>query len=99
MQTAEQHQPEPTTPPVPGKPKTFAIGDIFSSARNPRQTFDQAALEELAQSFRSHGFQGALTVRETADGRAELVCGERRLRAAKMAGLTELLCIDRKSVV
>jgi len=55
----------------------------------PRKEFDQTALEELAQSIRLHGVITPITVRKVFDG-YELVSGERRLRASKLAGLTEI---------
>ena len=58
----------------------------------PRTVFDEEALAELAESIRSYGILNPLTVRRRG-GRYELVAGERRLRAAKMAGLRELPCV------
>ncbi len=58
----------------------------------PRQIFDEAGLGELADSIRQHGILQPLSVRRVGNG-YELVAGERRLRAAMMAGLTEVPCI------
>lgn len=58
----------------------------------PRSDFDETALAELAESIRSYGILNPLTVRRRA-GRYELVAGERRLRAAKLAGLREVPCM------
>lgn len=58
----------------------------------PRTVFDEDALRELAESIRSYGILHPLTVRRRA-GRYELVAGERRLRAAKLAGLREVPCV------
>ena len=58
----------------------------------PRTDFDDDALGELAESIRSYGILNPLTVRRRA-GRYELVAGERRLRAAKIAGLREVPCL------
>ena len=58
----------------------------------PRTVFDEDALRELAESIRSYGILNPLTVRRRA-GRYELVAGERRLRAAKLAGLREVPCV------
>lgn len=58
----------------------------------PRTVFDEDSLAELAESIRSYGILHPLTVRRRA-GRYELVAGERRLRAAKMAGLREVPCV------
>ena len=58
----------------------------------PRRSFDEEALRELSESIRAYGILNPLTVRLRA-GRYELVAGERRLRAAKLAGLREVPCI------
>ena len=58
----------------------------------PRRVFDDAALEELADSIRALGILQPLTVRQTQDG-WELVAGERRLRAAALAGLDRVPCL------
>lgn len=58
----------------------------------PRTVFDESSLAELAESIRSYGILHPLTVRRRA-GRYELVAGERRLRAAKLAGLREVPCV------
>ena len=73
---------------------------IFLSPRSirpnpsqPRKVFRQEALEELANSIREHGILQPLSVRRTEGSCYELIAGERRLRAAQMAGLTEIPCI------
>lgn len=58
----------------------------------PRKIFDSDGLQELAASIQSYGILQPLTVRRR-NGEYELVTGERRLRAAKLAGLTEVPCI------
>ena len=58
----------------------------------PRTVFDEDSLAELAESIRSYGILHPLTVRRRA-GRYELVAGERRLRAARLAGLREVPCV------
>jgi len=58
----------------------------------PRKVFTQESLEELAQSIRTHGILQPLSVRRVGSG-YELIAGERRLRAARLAGLTEIPCI------
>ncbi len=72
---------------------------IFLPARSirpnpaqPRKIFNQEALEELADSIRQHGILQPLSVRRVGTG-YELIAGERRLRAAQMAGLGEIPCI------
>ena len=65
---------------------------IRPNPAQPRQVFKEEALEELADSIRQHGILQPLSVRRGAVG-YELIAGERRLRAAQMAGLTEIPCI------
>ncbi len=65
---------------------------IRANPTQPRQVFNQEALEELADSIRQHGILQPLSVRRVGTG-YELVAGERRLRAAALAGLTEVPCI------
>jgi ParB family chromosome partitioning protein len=64
-----------------------AIDRILPNARQPRLRFDDAALNELAASIKSVGVLQPLVVRPAVDGRYELIAGERRLRASKLAGL------------
>ena len=68
------------------------ISAISPNPGQPRKCFAQDALEELAASIKEHGVLQPLSVRRTAGG-YELVSGERRLRASKLAGLTEVPCI------
>jgi ParB family chromosome partitioning protein len=69
------------------------VADIRPNPRQPRQVFDPAGLQELAASIGQHGVLQPLTVRQTSEG-WELVAGERRLRAAKLAGLETVPCIE-----
>ena len=66
------------------------INSIDSNPFQPRTRFDAQALEELAASIRQLDIVQPLTVRETGDGRFQLIAGERRLRAARAAGLTHV---------
>ena len=68
------------------------VEEIRPNPRQPRRSFDQKGLEELADSIRRYGVLQPLTVRRLEEG-FELVAGERRLRAAKLAGLHEVPCI------
>jgi ParB family chromosome partitioning protein len=68
---------------------------IEPNPEQPRRRFDQQALEELAASIRVHGVLQPVIVREVGPGRYQLVTGERRLRAAVMAGLAEIPAIVR----
>jgi ParB family chromosome partitioning protein len=65
-----------------------AIASIRPSPKNPRKTFDPVELARLAKSIEKEGVLQALLVRPAVNGVYELVAGERRLRAAMMAGLT-----------
>ena len=65
---------------------------IRSNPGQPRQVFDETGLSELADSIRQHGILQPLSVRRVGTG-YELVAGERRLRAALLAGLPEVPCI------
>ncbi len=62
-------------------------GVIFPNPNQPRKDFDPQELAGLAQSIKENGILQPLTVRKADDGRYELIAGERRLRAAKLAGL------------
>ena len=68
------------------------VSEIKPNPYQPRTTFDQAALEELADSIKEVGVFTPLLVRKSISG-YELIAGERRLRAAKIAKLTEVPCI------
>ncbi len=68
------------------------IGKIRPNPSQPRKIFDHEGLRELAASIAGYGILQPLTVRRVA-GEYELVAGERRLRAAKMTGLSEVPCI------
>lgn len=68
------------------------VSGIRANPNQPRRVFDEAALRELAESIRQYGILQPLTVRRAADG-YELIAGERRLRAAKLAGLRSVPCL------
>ncbi|MBG0857929.1 MAG: ParB/RepB/Spo0J family partition protein [Bacteroidales bacterium] len=68
----------------------IAIDSIDGNPFQPRTSFDEQALEELATSIKKLGIVQPLTLRETAGGRYQLIAGERRLRAARLAGLTHV---------
>jgi len=70
----------------------IAPDDIVISSLNPRIHFDPAKLQDLADSLRVHGQMQNLVVYRTADGAIELIAGERRLRAAKLAQLATVRC-------
>ncbi len=66
------------------------LNDIEPNKKQPRKSFDEAALSELAQSIQKHGVIQPLLVRPLPDGSYQLVAGERRWRASRLAGLTEV---------
>lgn len=68
----------------------ISVDSIEANPFQPRTNFDGQALEELAASVSKLGIVQPLTVRETAPGRYQLIAGERRLRAARLAGLTHV---------
>lgn len=69
---------------------SLSIGEIEPNREQPRQNFDEEALNELASSIAEHGVLQPIIVRPTPDGGYQLVAGERRWRAARIAGLTEV---------
>lgn len=79
-------------------PKVKSTGQIFSipqeqiipNPNQPRKRFDYDELEGLAQSIRQNGILQPITVRQLDDGRFELISGERRLRAARLVGLSKI---------
>jgi len=80
----------PTTASHPDTPVTreVAIGDIVPNPHQPRLHFDEEKLEELTDSIRTHGVLQPLVVTRLETGKYELIAGERRLQAARRAGLT-----------
>ena len=69
---------------------TLPLSQIESCQNQPRKSFDQEKLEELAESIRQHGVIQPLTVRKRASGYYQIIAGERRWRAARLAGLEEI---------
>lgn len=66
------------------------LDQIVANPKQPRQDFDQKALEELAASIRMHDIIQPLTVKQLASGKYKLIAGERRWRASKIAGLKDV---------
>jgi ParB family transcriptional regulator, chromosome partitioning protein len=91
--------PEPLRP-VPARPdtglRTVAIEEVHPSPTQPRKSFDDARLGELAESIRAQGIIQPLVVRLREAGGYELVAGERRWRAAQRAGLHEIPVVIRE---
>ena len=75
---------------------TLAIGEIEPNQDQPRKAFSPEALSELAESIKEHGILQPLVVRPRPNGRYQIVAGERRWRASRIAGLTELPVIIRE---
>lgn len=69
------------------------ITKVEPSAGQPRKYFDELAITELAESIEKHGIIQPLTVRIQSSGRYQIVAGERRWRAARQVGLSEVPCI------
>ena len=83
---------------------TVPIGVIHPNPFQPRKEFDETELYGLADSIRKNGLLQPLSVRRREDGSYELIAGERRLRASRLAGLSAVPCIeltvdDRKSAI
>lgn len=79
-----------------GKAVTLPIGEIEPNREQPRKAFDDAALAELSASIAQHGVLQPLLVRPMSGGGYQIVAGERRYRASRMAGLTELPAVIRE---
>lgn len=78
-----------------GSIEQIAVGDIRANQVQPRTVFDDAALQELSKSLAEVGVIQPLVVRPIAEGKYELIAGERRWRAAQLAGLTHVPAIIR----
>ena len=76
--------------------RQIAVDKIIANTYQPRSEFDQAALEELTASVLAHGVLQPIMVRPHGSGRFELIAGERRYRAARLAGLTQIPAVVRK---
>ena len=76
--------------PENGKMTTVPLTDVETNAGQPRKNFDPEALAELADSIREHGILQPLTVRKLDSGYYQIIAGERRWRAARMAGLDKV---------
>jgi ParB family transcriptional regulator, chromosome partitioning protein len=83
----EDSSPSPPTGPVV---QLLPVGSITANPRQPRAQFDEASLAELSRSVAEQGVLQPILVRQMAPGRFELIAGERRLRAARLAGLGEV---------
>jgi ParB family chromosome partitioning protein len=83
--------PAPAAPAVPGSGlMQLPIEQIAPNPLQPRKTFNEASIEELARSVREHGIVQPLVVTRSGDNKYKLIAGERRYRAAQKAGLTSV---------
>lgn len=71
---------------------TLPISKVESNIEQPRKYFDEVALSELTESIREHGIIQPITVRALSSGYYQIIAGERRWRAARAAGLSEVPC-------
>ena len=79
-----------------GELRQLMVNQIRKGRYQPRTQMDEASLQELAASISSQGIIQPLLVRETAGGGYELIAGERRWRAAQIAGLTQVPAVVRR---
>lgn len=68
----------------------IALADIQVNPKNPRKDFEPTALQELANSIKLHDLIQPITVAQLTNGKYQLIAGERRFRAAKLAGIHDL---------
>jgi ParB family chromosome partitioning protein len=88
----------PAAPTIPaGGAQTLPIEQVAANPDQPRREFDEAALLELAQSIESDGIIQPLLVRRMGPNQYQIIAGERRWRAAKLAGLKEVPVIVREA--
>lgn len=69
------------------------IDKLLASKFQPRRVFNDEGLNELAASIKEHGLLEPLLVKNNSEGRYEIICGERRFRACKLAGIEKIPCI------
>lgn len=86
----------PAAPPPEGGVRRLPVAQIKPNPFQPRTVFEETALQELADSIRQHGVLQPIVVRRGLSG-YEVLAGERRLRAAKAAGLTDIPALLREA--
>lgn len=93
----EMDQPTPVNVEKPSvsADRTIPIEFVSRNPRNPRRTFDDGELHDLASSIRQHGIVQPVVVRTLGASQFEIIAGERRWRAAQLAGLVEIPVIVR----
>ncbi len=74
--------------------KVYKIRDIEPNPEQPRKYFEKEKLQALANSIKEHGLIQPIVVKKQSNGMYQIVAGERRWRAAKLAGLTEVPCVE-----
>ena len=84
------------TPTNNGELRQLAVTALTPGKYQPRTRMDEAALNELAESITSRGIVQPILVRELSSGKFEIIAGERRWRAAKIAGLSEVPVLVRE---
>lgn len=93
MKTNESNNPTPTAAQSTKSTVLLAIDQIRPNPNNPRRSYDENALAELAASIATHGLIQPIRVRAAAQGGYIIVCGERRYRAVQLLGQTEIEAI------
>ncbi len=103
--TSEPPQPAPTAPaPAPARPvlpenfeefQNIPLDQILPGEEQPRDVFDTDKIEELSQSIRVHGVLQPIVVYRDKENRYRIIAGERRWRAARIAGLAEIPALVR----
>ena len=83
---------EPSAAPI----RSLSLGELEPNRFQPRSDFDEAGLEELANSIRSQGVVQPIVVTPKSDGKFTIIAGERRWRAARRAGLDEVPVVIRE---
>lgn len=87
----EDYTPPASTAPTPEAPnQTLPLHRVEPNPNQPRRLFDEVALQELADSIAQHGMIQPITVRALPNGYYQIIAGERRWRAARLAGLKEI---------
>ena len=86
--------PEAPTSSATGQPTTLALDDLVPGMYQPRTRMDEGALYELAESIKAQGIMQPILVRRLTSGehagKFEIIAGERRFRASRLAGLSEV---------
>ena len=94
--TRQPEQPPP--PPAPSGLAEIPVDRISPNPFQPRKTFNEASIDELARSVREHGIVQPLVVTKIGDDRYRLIAGERRFRAAQRAGLRSVPAVVKETM-